>query len=86
MVIVEKSGLPVGLHVCSASPSEVTLVDSVLENRFTDEMPLRLIGDKAYDSDPLDEYLEEIGIEMISPHKINRVKPPTQDGRPPEEI
>lgn len=41
-----------------------------------------MIGDKAYDSDALDEQLEEFGIEMIAPHKANRVKAPTQDGRP----
>jgi len=40
-----------------------------------------LIGDKAYDSDPLDERLRAEGIELIAPHKTNRVKPATQDGR-----
>jgi hypothetical protein len=38
-------------------------------------------GDKAYDSDPLDQELKERGIEMIAPHKRNRKKPKTQDGR-----
>ena len=45
-------------------------------------MPERLIGDKAYDSDPLDERLLKQGIAMIAPHKSNRKKPTTQDGRP----
>ena len=40
-----------------------------------------MIGDKAYDSDPLDELLRSAGIELIAPHKVNRVKPATQDGR-----
>lgn len=41
-----------------------------------------MIGDKAYDSDGLDERLWlERGIEMISPHRSNRRKL-TQDGRP----
>lgn len=40
-----------------------------------------MIGDKAYDSDPLDIELQEKGIEMIAPHKQNRKKPKTQDGR-----
>ena len=36
----------------------------------------------AYDSDPLDKCLsEERGIELIAPHKNNRVKSATQDGR-----
>ncbi len=43
--------------------------------------PEKLIGDKAYDNDPLDEEQAEQGIEMIAPHKRNRVKPSTQDGR-----
>jgi transposase len=41
-----------------------------------------LIGDKAYDSDPLDACLAECGIELIAPHRSNRKKPKTQDGRP----
>jgi len=40
-----------------------------------------LIGDRAYDSDPLDEELRKDGIEMIAPHRSNRSKPPTQDRR-----
>jgi len=41
-----------------------------------------LIGDGAYDSDPLDRRLRSKGIEMIAPHHRNRTKPVTQDGRP----
>lgn len=44
-------------------------------------MPERLIGDKAYDSDPLDKDLRAVGIELIAPHKANRKKAKTQDGR-----
>jgi len=40
-----------------------------------------LIGDKAYDSDALDQQMSEYGIEMISPNRSNR-KQKTQDGRP----
>jgi transposase len=56
-------------------------VEKTLEDRFVDELPEKLIGDRAYDSDPLDERLAEMGVEMIAPHKSNRVKPKTQDGR-----
>src|SRR5215467_1229740 len=38
--------------------------------------PENLIGDRAYDSDPLDEELRKDGIEMIAPHRSNRSKPP----------
>jgi hypothetical protein len=49
---------------------------------FSNEKPERLIGDKAYDSDPLDERLAvEYGIEMISSHRFNRHRSRTQDGR-----
>jgi hypothetical protein len=40
-----------------------------------------LVGDRAYDSDPLDQALRQDGIEMIAPHRSNRSKPPTQDRR-----
>ena len=41
-----------------------------------------IVGDKAYDSDPLDaELKKKFDIELVAPHKKNRVKPKTQDGR-----
>ena len=40
-----------------------------------------MIGDKAYDSDPLDTQLATQGIEMIAPHRRGRTKTKTQDGR-----
>jgi transposase len=68
--------------VASASPAEVRLVRPTLDDRFFAEFPPRLIGDKAYDSDPLDEeLLHECAIDLIAPHKDNRVRPATQDGR-----
>ena len=82
MVVADRAGLPVALHVAAASPHEVTLVEATLAARFVHQLPGRLIGDKAYDSDPLDEQLRRQGIELIAPHKSNRVKPSTQDGRP----
>jgi hypothetical protein len=43
--------------VASASPAEVTLVAATLDARLVPEVPTRLIGDKAYDSDRLDAEL-----------------------------
>src|SRR6516164_3597924 len=43
--------------------------------------PENLIGDRAYDSDPLDKELRRDGVEMIAPHRANRIKPATQDRR-----
>ena len=56
-------------------------MEDTLDQRLVDEQPERLIGDRAYDSDPLDEKLAERGIQLIAPHKRNRKKPKTQDGR-----
>ena len=41
------------------------------------QMPkqVRVIADKAYDSDPLRKRLRQHGIELICPHKKNRVRP-----------
>ena len=58
------------------------LVEATIEERIVADLPERLIGDKAYDSDRLDERLmEHYGTEMIAPNKTNR-RVPTQDGRP----
>lgn len=43
--------------------------------------PTRLIYDKAADSDPLRKRLKKRGIDLICPHRVNRIKPPLQDGR-----
>ena len=70
------------MDTMSASPQESKLVQGMLDFMLTDEMPERLVGDKAYDSDKLDDMLAEYGIEMIAPHRQNR-RPEnvTQDGR-----
>lgn len=82
MAIADRAGLPVGISVASASPHETKLVLATVEQRFTAEAPDLLIGDKAYDSDPLDEKLKmQYGTELVAPHKANRTKPCTQDGR-----
>ena len=81
MVVADAHGLPVAADTASAAPHEVTLVRDTLQARFTRERPGRLIGDRAYDSDPLDRELAAEGIELIAPHRSNRSKAPTQDGR-----
>lgn len=82
MVVADRSGLPLAVYATSASPHEATIVQATLAEVLTAQGPERLIGDKAYDSDPLDAELKEWGIEMIAPHKSNRKKARTQDGRP----
>jgi transposase len=83
MAVADGTGLPLAVGIASASPHEVTLVDATLDACFAPALPARLIGDRAYDSDPLDARLDaERGIMLIAPHRNNRRRPPTQDGRP----
>lgn len=72
MVLVDANGLPVSVDTMSASPHECTLVQRLFDFMLTTEVPERIIGDKAYDSDPLDDQLAEQGIDMIAPHRRNR--------------
>jgi transposase len=80
MAICDRHGLPLAVHVASASPAESHLVAATLDARFVRALPARLIGDKGYDSDPLDAQLQrDYGIEMIARNR--RGRHPTQDGR-----
>jgi len=82
MAIADATGLPIAVGIASASPHETKLVEETLDNAFVADVIHRLIGDKAYDSNPLDERLrKERGIELIAPNLSNR-KRKTQDGRP----
>lgn len=84
MAIADGNGLPLAVCTESASPAEVKLVAQTLEQRFIADVPERLVGDKAYDSDRLDsQVLQQFGAEMIAPHrKGRRADRITQDGRP----
>ena len=82
MAICDRHGLPVAVHVASASPYEPHLVPATLDARFLPDLPERLIGDRGYDSDALDaQLLTDYGIEMIARHRRGR-RVATQDGRP----
>ena len=61
MAMADRSGLPLAACAASASPHEVTLVAPTLDSRFVDDLPQRLIGDRAYDADPLDAALAQLG-------------------------
>lgn len=82
MVLVDARGLPVAVTTGSASPHESKLVQGLFDFMLTLDTPQRIIGDKAYDSDALDEDLDDEGIELIAPHRSSRKKKnKTQDGR-----
>lgn len=83
MVLVDARGLPVAVDTMSAAPHECTLVQGLFDFMLTREMPERIIGDKAYDSDRLDDALADEGVELIAPHRSNRLPENlTQDARP----
>ena len=73
MAIAAVTSLPLAITVDSASPHETKLVEETLAGSFLDELPARLIGDRAYDSYPLDRHLERgYCIELIAPNRENR--------------
>jgi transposase len=81
MAIVDRHGLPLSVSTHAANHHEVRLVQLCFDFYMIEAKPENLIGDRAYDSDPLDEALRQDGIEMIAPHRCNRIRPPTQDRR-----
>ena len=79
MAIIDRQGLPLAVSVASASPQETKLVEATLPQRFLPEIPQRLIGDRAYDSERLDQQLRDrYGIELIAPHNVG----PRESGNP----
>jgi len=81
MAIVDRHGLPLSVSTHAANHHEVRLVQLCFDFYLIEAKPENLVGDRAYDSDPLDDSLRQEGIELIAPHRSNRVKAPTQDRR-----
>lgn len=81
MILTDGHGTPLAADVASASPAEVTRIEPLLGKRVLRRKPKRLIYDKAADSDRLRKRLAKRGIELICPHRKNRRRPKTQDGR-----
>jgi transposase len=80
MAIADRRGLPIAVGIASGPRAEVQLVEATLGQRFVRGQLLRLIGDRAYDSNQLDEALRARGIDMIAPNQITRRRQ-TQDRR-----
>ena len=72
MAIADARGLPIAIGLASGPCHEAPLVQATLGRRFVRGRLLRLIGDKAYDSETLDAALRKRGIDMIAPNKTNR--------------
>jgi Transposase DDE domain len=67
MAIVDRHGLPLSVSTHAANHHEVRLVQLCFDFYMIEAKPENLIGDRAYDSDPLDDELRNDGIEMIAP-------------------
>src|SRR5207249_10912194 len=89
MVVVDGQGIPLGSQLTSASPAEVKLAEATLDaiavprggRGRPQKRPLRVIADRAYDSDPLRWRLRQRGLLLIAPHRKNRRLPSLNDGR-----
>ena len=88
MVLVDGQGLPLGVRLESASPSEVTLAEATLSEVRVPrrkgrprQKPERVIADRGYDSDPLRQRLKKRGIELIAPYRKNNQGRRYEDGR-----
>ena len=84
MLMVDGRGTPIGLHVESASPAEVKLLEATLDSLDIPGkkvQPQRLVADKAYDSNKARELIESRGMLPIIPARENNPKATHQDGR-----
>ena len=54
MAIADASGLPIALWAGAANTHEIKLVEETIAARHVKAKPKILIGDQAYDSDPLE--------------------------------
>lgn len=81
-IVVDASGLPLGLEVAAADVSEKQLLMPALDD-IPVEVPARtpVVADKGHDSDPLRDKVESAGYIPVIPHRKNRVKPSRNDGR-----
>ena len=81
-IVVDASGLPLGMATAPADVSEQALLMPAL-----DDIPLEVpdgtpvVADKGHDSDALRDELEAEGFRPIIPHRKNRVRPSRNDGR-----
>lgn len=81
-IVVDASGLPLGLAAAAADVSENQLLMLALDDAPVElRSGIPVIADKGHDSDSLRDELEEAGFVPIIPHRRNRVRPSRNDGR-----
>ncbi len=70
MLLTDSNGIPVGVEVHSASPHEVTLIESLLSHNVRwANRARRLIYDKAADSATLRRRVRRFGLRLIAPYR-----------------
>lgn len=68
MAIVDGAGLPISISIADGSRHDVSLAEQALDEAFVEDLPPNLIGDKAFDSAPLQQALrQQRNIELIAP-------------------
>jgi IS5 family transposase len=81
-IVVDASGLPLGMAAAGANVSEQDLLKPALDDVPVEVPPgTPVIADKGHDSDRLRDELEDDDYVPIIPHRKNRVKPSRNDGR-----
>jgi len=79
--MTDRQGTPLSAFTTAANHSEVNTIETLVDQPQAGPRPERLLYDKAADADWLRAALDARGIQLICPHRENRTKPPTQDGR-----
>jgi len=64
MAVADRHGLPIAVWTTSGECHETQLVHDTLAARFVEGFPEKLVGDRAYDSDELDDDLRGYGVEI----------------------
>ncbi len=89
MTVVNGNGLPIGLHVASAQPHELTLAEPTLQTISVAQQrgrpksrPKELVADKAYDSAEFRRTLCRRGIKPTIPTFERRKRKTPKRGRP----
>jgi transposase len=89
MTVVDGNGLPIGLHIDSAQPHEVTLAEPTLQTIRVPQRrgrpktrPKEVVADKAYDSAEFRRHLRQRRIKVTIPTYARRTRKRPKRGRP----
>jgi len=81
MALENRHALSLAVSTHAANHHEVTLAQLSFDFYRIEAKPENVIGDRAYDSDKLNDEWPEQGMEMIALHRAGRTMKRTQHGR-----